>query len=381
MFPSAFSPGLWLYRVLLLVSCMLCTTLTEAEAQQQPRSYSLLIGIAKYQHVRPQLKWPTKDVERLRDVLPLYGFSRQPQSMQVLTNEQATKVAILKKMEWLQRVAQPGDRVLFYFAGHGSKVFDESGDERDRTDETLVPFDATTKGQSHILDDRIYRWTQGFRTHKVVFLFDSCFSGGAFRGLRNFRDPHLKRSGSRYWPNPTLIPKLRRWHILQRKHQRSAMLARKIAVLPRSERYILLSASRSYELSWENHALQGGVFTLLLVRALRRYYPRMIRQQKRVTFRDLFHAIRQGFQQGIFARYQNLQHPTLVGAASQSLFFLQPQRHKPGKKTTVCAKGVRPLCVTMWINNGKGRRGRAQRSFRVGESFYVYLRANQPCRV
>jgi outer membrane protein OmpA-like peptidoglycan-associated protein/uncharacterized caspase-like protein len=267
------------------------------QRRRSPRSYALLVGISRYKRIN-SLTWPAHDVERMRKVLPLYGFPRQ--QTVVLKNEKATKEAIVAQLEWLRRVSLPGDRVLFYFGGHGSQVPDQDGDEPDNKDETLAPYDASPAGHTHLRDDWLALWTQELKSRKLLLIFDSCFSGGASRG-----GGKNKQEQARYWPNPAVQ------HLGSSKSK-----ARKIMILPRSPAYVLLAASQANERAWENHSLRGGIFTLALVRALKK-----LRRHRKSTFATLWQQIERQRMQPIFRLYRSRQHPLLLGDRDKPLLF------------------------------------------------------------
>jgi len=50
-----------------------------------------------------------------------------------------TKANILKAYSDLVAATQPGDAVFTHYSGHGGKLRDDNGDEKDGYDETLVP--------------------------------------------------------------------------------------------------------------------------------------------------------------------------------------------------------------------------------------------------
>ncbi len=73
--------------------------------------------------------------------------------------------------------SMPGDTVFLHFSGHGGQIIDESGDEDDGFDETIIPVDFETAG--HILDDTlcdevVKKFRKGVH---VTALMDSCHSG------------------------------------------------------------------------------------------------------------------------------------------------------------------------------------------------------------
>jgi hypothetical protein len=78
---------------------------------------------------------------------------------------------------WLVQGCQPGDSLVFHYSGHGSQQRNNTGDEVDGFDETLLPLDFETQGM--IVDDeinaRIVRpLPRGVRLHAII---DACHSG------------------------------------------------------------------------------------------------------------------------------------------------------------------------------------------------------------
>ncbi|KAI3675850.1 hypothetical protein L1987_85446 [Smallanthus sonchifolius] len=88
-----------------------------------------------------------------------------------------TKRNIQVALKWLVEGCQPGDSLLFYYAGHACQIPDEDGDEIDGYDEALCPLDYRVAGT--ILDDEINATIVAPLTHGVTLhsVADTCFSG------------------------------------------------------------------------------------------------------------------------------------------------------------------------------------------------------------
>lgn len=88
-----------------------------------PRGYAVVIGISQYQNLEAskQLQFPESDAEAMyRVLINREGGSFPPENVHFLKGEQATLANIRRELEeWLPSVAQPADRVVVYFAGHG----------------------------------------------------------------------------------------------------------------------------------------------------------------------------------------------------------------------------------------------------------------------
>ena len=53
---------------------------------------------------------------------------------------------IVQAYRKLVAAAQPGDAIFCHYSGHGAKLRDDDGDEKDGYDETLVPMDYAQGG-------------------------------------------------------------------------------------------------------------------------------------------------------------------------------------------------------------------------------------------
>lgn len=179
--------------------------------QAKNKKYGLFVGINEYAFPIPPLGGCVNDVTMMRRTLTSrFGF--QTIDTTLLTNEQATREAILTQLQTYQTKAEAGDLFVFDYSGHGSLFPDQFSEELDETrdiyyeetmrdgtvatvypkgkyDSTLVPIDAVQKTSGKawdnmILDDELYAIFQGFTAKgvRVVFISDSCFSGSIARG-------------------------------------------------------------------------------------------------------------------------------------------------------------------------------------------------------
>ncbi|KAL1289590.1 metacaspase-1-like isoform X1 [Arachis ipaensis] len=88
-----------------------------------------------------------------------------------------TKHNMRMAMRWLVEGCRPGDSLLFYYSGHGSREVDHDMDELDGYDEAICPVDYEHEGK--IIDDEINATIvrplpRGAKLHALV---DTCFSG------------------------------------------------------------------------------------------------------------------------------------------------------------------------------------------------------------
>ncbi len=143
-------------------------------AVQIPRSYAVVIGIAKYKNLpaNQQLLFPERDAESIYSILiSPEGGNFRAENVHTLIGPKATLAAIRNELEnWLPSVAKDDDRVLVYFAGHG---FVSQGQAY------LAPYDIVL---NQIATTAYPMTTLGSVFGKVrakwkVLLTDSCHSG------------------------------------------------------------------------------------------------------------------------------------------------------------------------------------------------------------
>jgi tetratricopeptide (TPR) repeat protein len=88
-----------------------------------PRGYALVIGVSAYQNLdaSKQLRFAETDAQSIYRVLISHeGGAFPAENVHVLLGPQATLANIRHELEvWLPSVAQPSDRVVVFFAGHG----------------------------------------------------------------------------------------------------------------------------------------------------------------------------------------------------------------------------------------------------------------------
>ena len=120
------------------------------------------------------------DVENMKDYLIKAQGFRATEILVLKDDGQhtsPTKENIMNGFIRLTQYSQPGDVVFVSFSGHGGRVVDESGDEEDGFDESIIPVDFQDNGQ--IIDDDILdifvKRMKGGVTCTVVM--DCCHSG------------------------------------------------------------------------------------------------------------------------------------------------------------------------------------------------------------
>jgi|GEM_PF-679407 len=167
---------------------LLCLSSLAVNAEKR----ALLIGIGDYP---VEGGWHDlasgRDLEYVREALLIQGVADR--MISDLKDEAATYQGILDALNQLQEQAQRGDIVFVHFSGHGQQVWDKSGDEVDKLDEALVPYDADKEfqkgiyeGSRHLTDDEILKFNNRIRkklgpTGRLIWTIDACHSGSGVR--------------------------------------------------------------------------------------------------------------------------------------------------------------------------------------------------------
>ena len=167
---------------------------------------ALCIGINNYPGTHMDLQGCVNDANDWTAALDARGFK-----VVSLTDDKATKAAMVQAMSDLIAKASKGDSLVITFSGHGTYQPDTDGDEADGLDEALCPYDLQTNGAA-LIDDEIKTL---FATRKagvrIVLISDSCHSGTVTRAAKAEKDadsrPRFMPMGN--WLPDKLLPKNR----------------------------------------------------------------------------------------------------------------------------------------------------------------------------
>jgi len=241
-------------RVLLVLGVLLISAASAGE----PRA--LLIGINDYlANDAPAAEvagqpWIPEDLNGARNDIALmrrllvsrFGFPEK--NIRMLEDQAATREGILSALSDFVASTSEDDVVYIHFSGHGSQVDDLNGDEEDRLDETILPFDARTGSVPDITDDELNAILSKLKARNSLVVLDSCHSGTATRGgnLLKTRSVPLDPRGGLYSP----------------------------AALPEGEAsYILMTGAADYQSALDGPIDRGryyGLFTWSLAASLGR---------------------------------------------------------------------------------------------------------------
>ena len=97
--------------------------------------------------------------------------------VEIYLNEDVTRRSFVDNCVSLLTVSKPGDLLVITYSGHGTQVYDYSGDEEDGYDEALFLYDGA------LIDDKLRALINTYAPigFDIVFILDSCFSGTATR--------------------------------------------------------------------------------------------------------------------------------------------------------------------------------------------------------
>jgi hypothetical protein len=169
------------------------------QARDTPTVHALLIGVTRYPNLKErfQLQGPINDVALMRSTLqsrlPFKTGSIVELSSAPTAKAAPTRANIEREFTRLAASVNRGDRVVIFYAGHGSQEPDRDPrgtDEDDGLDEIILPSDvgawdgAVGHVRNAISDDEIRRWLTAIRNRGafVVALFDACQSSTLTRG-------------------------------------------------------------------------------------------------------------------------------------------------------------------------------------------------------
>ena len=105
-----------------------------------------------------------------------------------LVDRDATTEAILTALDWLVYSVQPGDRLLFWYSGHGAQVPTNDPAEPDGLAEVICPVDFDWSPGRMITDQQFVNIFGAVPPGACFnWVSDSCHSGGLSRELKPYR--------------------------------------------------------------------------------------------------------------------------------------------------------------------------------------------------
>lgn len=260
-----------------------------------PTHWAFIVGISDYINFDDaeggDLPGAEHDARGVRDALiTKAGFPEA--NIRMVLNQDATRAALEEGITgWLTANARPGDNVVIFYAGHGSQMWDESGDEDDGLDETLAPADVDPRDTSFdISDDTFGEWLTSLPTTNVVVVLDNCNSGTGTRDVTPFsRSRQLGRD-----INAIAKPATVSRRALPGQEDKTGFDAG-------SARVLELAAAQPYQAAVDAYfpatdgteAFHGGAFTTFLLREL-------WRAPAKATYEEIFANVREALKRNRF---------------------------------------------------------------------------------
>lgn len=143
------------------------------------RTVGVFVGISDYPG-HGDLAYCASDALRVQQAFVNSGIM-SPLDTVVLTDHQATRVAVSNAVDRMMRRLGPSDTIVFFFSGHGDHVADLNRDEQDGLDETISLYDGP------VTDDELAALLASGDQRELVAL-DSCYSGGFARDVARLSD-------------------------------------------------------------------------------------------------------------------------------------------------------------------------------------------------
>lgn len=207
--------------------------------------FAVVIGVGRYENEQiPRLRYSVADAEAIyRTLIGVAGFKKEHVLLLTDTTE---RKPTLRNIKWalgtfLTRQARKDDMVLIFFAGHGAPEVDPRGLERDGLAKYLIPIDADPDDlySTALPMDELHTIFARLESERIVALLDACYSGAA--GGRTFTAKRTRSGGI----DDVFLDRL-----------------------TRSKGRVVITASRSTEVSIELPELGHGLFTYHLLQAL-----------------------------------------------------------------------------------------------------------------
>jgi len=229
-------------------------------------SRALIIGIDEYA-VDPNVTRLAGAVNDAKAVhaLALGDLGFDPSEVRVLTNREASREGILRSIdEWLVAGTRPGDRVLFYYAGHGAQQRSSGPDTEQGFDQTLVPVDTVVRNGrvlNMITDKELKARFARLAGRQVTVIVDACHSGTITRSAAGGLPPQsIARTPYGLMPylGATAAPSTR------------SVPRGRADLFPRQDGLVVWSAVTAFQVALEENSAgePRGVFTRAFIEGL-----------------------------------------------------------------------------------------------------------------
>jgi hypothetical protein len=243
------------------------------------QKYALVVGIGRFKDASiPKLQYAAKDAKDVAALLadPQHG-NFDPANITLLTDEQATRAAILNAMQQIFLQAREEDLVVTYVSSHGSPAEQERGLGGIGY---IVTYDANVKNLW--VDGLEYKdfakKTMMIKARRKVTFLDTCFSGEASK--RGEKALAIEGLGVDEGTAKMFLS---------------------------GEGTFVITSSSANERSWESERIQNSYFTFYLLDALKR-------SKEPPTIREVFQYLSERVPTVVAREKQAPQHPQMQPA-------------------------------------------------------------------
>lgn len=142
--------------------------------QEAPHLYILAIGIDRYKDHSVNLKYAVKDAKDIEEKLKTQAATLyKPQNIHyvLLTDQEATKGNITKKIDGLAKTMKPQDSFILFVAGHGVLL-------QNQYYMLTRDFNGGVSDNSMISSNEIVEASKKIKSLSQLFIFDTCHAGG-----------------------------------------------------------------------------------------------------------------------------------------------------------------------------------------------------------
>ena len=258
-----FNLNLILLLIILLYTCSLFDIKLENE---DAKYFGLLFGISLYNDSTiNDLKFADIDAIDLGGILKEnYDY------VEIITNENATKLEISNKIILLSKIIKNNDIFLFLFSGHGSLV---------GSNYYIIPSDAIYGDiTTYINNDDLSYWLNKIKSSKKILLFDNCYS-------------YINVSNS-----------------------------------------VIITGGNSNELTWEYSTLNHGIFMYTIIKGITNKMAD-INKDNIVTVSELYYYIKPIIEKYTSNNTPNksfVQHPYFIGDENIEIVFIDYKKTNGG---------------------------------------------------
>jgi len=164
--------------------------------------YALIVGVGRFKNKIKQLNFAVKDAEAVADYLTDPKLGNFPSShVTVLTDEKASRLAILDALSDLERRAKPDDLVVVYFSSHGAPpdkfdrvnivtwdtdlLFGGKNDDELSWREKILQREALWN--TSVSQQRLHEFFRRVPSKRVLMILDVCYSGDVFSQIPGFK--------------------------------------------------------------------------------------------------------------------------------------------------------------------------------------------------